>query len=380
VPFANLAAVVAAVAPLAERFASAGHRLYLVGGIVRDQWLDQVLGDSADIDLTTDAGPQVVKELVADLATAVWTQGERFGTIGLRHQGHAVEITTHRAETYDAGSRKPEVVFGDDVGVDLSRRDFTVNAMAIEVPGGDLVDPWGGATDLEARVLRTPLTPEISFSDDPLRMVRAARFSARFDLEPTPELIAAATELRERLRIVAIERIGDELERLFGLPDPERGIRFLVDTGLADELLTWNRPSATPPARQRLADAAGVVARVDHPDWRSRFAAFVQAAWIDSDEVAASLSSLRLSGDDRKAVHGIVRDAVALCALSDLVEPEPSRLRRWFHDTQRQPEAIAVAAALLGPRVLPQGDLLRARATSARRTAHTSAELVVRTS
>ena len=187
--FRHLDAVVAEVTPLAERFAQAGHRLYLVGGIVRDLWLDRALDASSDIDLTTDASPATTKSLVTELAEAVWTQGERFGTIGILLAGRAIEITTHRAESYTPESRKPVVSFGDDITVDLSRRDFTVNAMAIEVPGAVLVDPWSGIEDLRAGWLRTPLAPEVSFTDDPLRMMRAARFAAKYGLEPGVELV-----------------------------------------------------------------------------------------------------------------------------------------------------------------------------------------------
>ena len=301
-PFDHLAAVVALVEPLAQRFVDAGHRLYLVGGIVRDQWLDHDLSDSSDIDLTTDAEPAAIKDLVSDLADALWTQGERFGTIGLRFQGRAIEITTHRAESYTSDSRKPVVTFGDDIAVDLSRRDFTVNAMAIEVPSGELVDPWHGATDLEAQLLRTPLEPEISFSDDPLRMLRAARFASRFDLEPSDELTAAAVDLCERLRIVAIERIGDELERLFGLPDPKRGLRFLVETGLANELLTWKQPDAAPISLDRLHEAVASTVRLNQQTWQLRLATFLAAAIENDVELEQRLDQLRLSRDHHRGI------------------------------------------------------------------------------
>ncbi len=227
------------IGPLAERFGAAGHRLYLVGGAVRDLVIDRDRADSDDLDLTTDAVPDQIKSLVAPLASAVWTQGERFGTIGCIINGMTFEITTHRAEAYDEDSRKPKVAFSTDIDEDLSRRDFTVNAMALEVTGGEfeMIDPHGGLVDLGAKVLRTPLTPQESFSDDPLRMMRAARFIAGFDLVPTPELVEAAETMGERLQIVSAERIRDELCKLIVVPDPSAGLLFLHDTGLAQHFL-----------------------------------------------------------------------------------------------------------------------------------------------
>lgn len=222
--------------PVVEAFDAAGHRLYLVGGIVRDLLLgERRTGD--DVDLTTDAPPAVTRALLAPLATALWTQGERFGTIGAHVAGRIVEITTHRAESYHPGSRKPEVVFGTDLSVDLSRRDFTINAMARQLPSGELVDPFDGAGDLAAGRLRTPLDPEVSFSDDPLRMLRAARFTARFHLRPDADLVATATRLADRLGIVSVERIHDELERLLAVPDPTPGLDLLTATGLLERIL-----------------------------------------------------------------------------------------------------------------------------------------------
>lgn len=227
--------------PLAERFGAAGHRLYLVGGSVRDLLLER--GDGAvpdfDFDFTTDARPDAIKRLVAGWADAVWNQGERFGTIGAKRGTRTYEITTHRGESYSPDSRKPEVEFSDDVEIDLSRRDFTVNAMALELTSASptLVDPYGGAADLFARVLRTPLAPEMSFSDDPLRMMRAARFIAGYGLAPEPALVAAVREMHSRLDIVSAERIRDEFDKLITLEHPASGLWFLVDTGLADVFL-----------------------------------------------------------------------------------------------------------------------------------------------
>ena len=225
------------VRPLAEAFVAAGHPLYLVGGVVRDLLLGRDRGASTDIDLCTPAHPGEVKAIVAPLADAVWNQGERFGTIGLRMAGRDYEITTFRAESYDPDSRKPEVSFGDTLEVDLSRRDFTVNAMALSVPEPELIDPFGGAADLVAGVLKTPLEPDVSFADDPLRMLRAARFIAGYRLEPTAELVEAVRANAGRLEIVSGERIRDELDKLLVVPDPSAGLWFVVDTGLSDHFL-----------------------------------------------------------------------------------------------------------------------------------------------
>jgi poly(A) polymerase len=222
------------VTPVAERFDAAGHRLYLVGGIVRDLLVGKDT-DRADLDLTTDATPDEILAAVAPWADAVWEQGREFGTIGLRKADRTFEITTHRAEAYVADSRKPEVTFSDDISLDLSRRDFTVNAMALRLPDVELIDPFGGVNDLAAERLRTPLEPEVSFSDDPLRMMRAARFIAGYGLVPDHDLVGAIGELRHRMEIVSAERIRDELCKQMVVADPSAGLWFLSDTQLADE-------------------------------------------------------------------------------------------------------------------------------------------------
>ncbi len=232
----RFAPALAEIAPLSDRFRAAGHEIYLVGGAVRDLLVGGA--DSVDLDLTTPARPDEIKRLVAGWADDVWTQGEKFGTIGARKDGVAFEITTHRADSYEPGTRKPIVAFGDSIEDDLARRDFTINAMALRLGNSpELIDPYGGIADLAAKVLRTPLSPEISFTDDPLRMLRAARFIPRFNLTPMPELIAACREMASRLEIVSAERMRDELDKLLTLPKPGDGLRFLVGTGLADHFL-----------------------------------------------------------------------------------------------------------------------------------------------
>jgi poly(A) polymerase len=234
------------LAPLTQRFRDAGFRLYLVGGSVRDLLAgDESVSptDAIDFDFTTDARPTDIKNVLRGWADAVWTQGEKFGTIGARkagpHGDRDYEITTHRAEAYHDDSRKPEVEFSDQVEADLSRRDFTINAMALELTSDQptLVDPFNGAVDLLTRTLRTPLAPEVSFSDDPLRMLRAARFVARLHATPAPELVEAVREMHGRLSIVSAERIRDELDKLITLPHPTAGLWFVIDTGLAEEFL-----------------------------------------------------------------------------------------------------------------------------------------------
>jgi poly(A) polymerase len=246
-------AVLDPVRPLGERFAAAGHRLFVVGGAVRDLVAGKA-GDALphadggedadgpprpDVDLTTDAEPERIKAVVGPVADAIWTQGERFGTIGCSVGGTLYEITTHRAEAYRPDSRKPEVVFSTEVEADLSRRDFTVNAMALEVTTSEpvLIDPFDGVDDLLAGRLRTPLDPETSFTDDPLRMLRAARFIAGYGLQPDPELVAAVRSGADRLDIVSAERIRDELCKLVMVEDPSAGLWFVADTGLAELFL-----------------------------------------------------------------------------------------------------------------------------------------------
>jgi poly(A) polymerase len=233
----RFAPVLGELAPLAGAFEAAGHRLYLVGGTVRDLLLGREI--TRDYDCTTDALPAQTKRILSGWADAIWTQGERFGTIGAKRGDRAYEITTHRADVYERSSRKPEVRYADAIEADLGRRDFTVNAMALQLglAQPELVDPYGGAADLVARRLRTPLSAELSFSDDPLRMLRAARFIAGYKLEPDKDVIAAVELMHGRLAIVSAERIRDELDKLITLPWPGAGLWFCVDTGLAADFL-----------------------------------------------------------------------------------------------------------------------------------------------
>jgi poly(A) polymerase len=218
----------------AARLKEAGHRAYLVGGSVRDALLDR---DITDVDLTTAARPEEIERVVTGWADAVWLQGQRFGTIGAQKDGETFEITTFRADVYHPDSRKPEVQFSDNIEEDLSRRDFTINAMAIALDEPDLVDPFGGIDDLAAKRLRTPQTPEVSFGDDPLRMLRAARFSATLGFAPDPDVLEAMESMRDRLEIISSERIRDELSKMLLAPDPSNGLWLVARTGLADFFL-----------------------------------------------------------------------------------------------------------------------------------------------
>lgn len=219
---------------LGERFAAAGYSLALVGGSVRDLLLRRPVND---LDFTTDARPNDTERVLAGWADVTWDVGRNFGTIGARRGSDVVEVTTYRADAYPADSRKPEVAFGDSLDEDLVRRDFTVNAMALALPDGAFVDPYGGVSDLAQQVLRTPGTPESSFTDDPLRMLRAARFAAQLGFAVAPQVQAAMTAMAGRLAIVSAERVRDELVKLLLSPRPRAGLSLLVDTGLADVVL-----------------------------------------------------------------------------------------------------------------------------------------------
>jgi poly(A) polymerase len=224
---------------LAERFSVAGHELSIVGGPVRDAFLGRVV---TDLDLTTDARPDRILAIVEPVADAVWDIGREFGTIGARLAGGTVEITTYRSDAYDGSSRRPEVLFGDSLEADLTRRDFTINSMALRLPDAEhpdprLVDPTGGLDDLLAFTLRTPSAPEVSFGDDPLRILRAARFAAQLGFVLAPEALAAAQRMVDRLSLVSAERVGAEIGKLMLGADPVAGIRLLVETGVAAEVL-----------------------------------------------------------------------------------------------------------------------------------------------
>jgi poly(A) polymerase len=226
------------IAPVADElgrlFAASGHELALVGGSVRDVFLGRI---GNDLDLTTDARPERVLEIVRPWADSIWTIGIDFGTVGVRKGDWQLEITTYRSESYDPKSRKPEVMYGDTLDGDLERRDFAVNAMAVRLPGHEFVDPYGGLADLSDKVLRTPGPAERSFADDPLRMLRAARFASQLGFAVDPAALKAMRAMAERIEIVSAERIRDELDKLICGAHPRQGLALLVDTGLAAYVL-----------------------------------------------------------------------------------------------------------------------------------------------
>lgn len=219
---------------LGARFRDAGHELALVGGSVRDALLGI---EQADLDFATSAAPPATERLLRGWADDVWDVGSRFGTISARKGSYRIEVTTYRSDAYTAGSRHPDVTFTGDLDADLSRRDFTCNAMAVRLPEPAFVDPFGGLADLRRRMLRTPIEPATSFGDDPLRMVRLCRFAATLDAEPDPATLAAATAMSDEVRTISAERVRDELCKLVVAPAQARGLDLLCATGLADHIL-----------------------------------------------------------------------------------------------------------------------------------------------
>jgi poly(A) polymerase len=230
----ELLRVAPVVDELGERFRSAGEEIALVGGPVRDAMLGRL---HSDLDFATSARPDRTEKLLKGWADAIWDMGRAFGTLGCRKGEYDIEITTYRSEKYDATSRKPDVEYGDSLTGDLRRRDFTVNAMAVSLPQRELVDPFGGLADLAEGVLRTPGTPEESFSDDPLRMMRAARFAAQLGFSVDPPVVEAMTAMAGRIEIVSAERVRDELVKLVLAPYPRKGLSLMVSTGLAEHVL-----------------------------------------------------------------------------------------------------------------------------------------------
>jgi len=221
---------------LATLYAQAGFKLALVGGPVRDAILGR-LGN--DLDFTTNARPEASAAILKRWADAIWETGAVFGTIAAKKGDVTIEVTTYRSESYDPDSRKPDVDFGDSIEGDLSRRDFTVNAMALELTGSkpEFIDLFDGATDLAKKILRTPGSAESSFSDDPLRMMRAARFVAQLDFTVDPEIVEAINKMSDRLSIISAERVRDEFTKTLMSTNPRLGLRLLVDTGLASSFL-----------------------------------------------------------------------------------------------------------------------------------------------
>ncbi len=234
VPLAELLAEGSPLLQLSERFRAQERALYLVGGRVRDAFMGR---PSEDLDFATDATPDETLALVKPVAEAVWLQGFRFGTVGAQIGGIAMEITTFRTETYEPDSRHPEVTFTSEIEVDLSRRDFTVNAMAVRLPEKQAIDPFDGLTDLKKKLLRTPIEPEASFTDDPLRMLRAFRFASQLEFEIAPDVLETITRLKDKLSTISAERMRDELSRLLLGRAPARALRLAEATGITEHFL-----------------------------------------------------------------------------------------------------------------------------------------------
>lgn len=233
---ASLAPIEKPLRRVGGRFADAGWEIALVGGPVRDALVGR-LSFETDLDFTTNAQPEQIVELLEGWAEAVWDVGIRFGTVGARIDGREVEITTYRSESYDAQSRKPEVAFGNNLADDLARRDFTMNAMAVTLPSMEFVDLFDGIVDLAARRIRTPGTAQSSFDDDPLRMMRAARFASQLDATVDADVVDAMSAQAERISIVSAERVREEFSKIVMSDHPRVGLTLLVDTGIADIVL-----------------------------------------------------------------------------------------------------------------------------------------------
>jgi poly(A) polymerase len=355
---------------LGGRFSRAGEEIALVGGPVRDAMLGRLHND---LDFTTSARPETTERLLAGWADATWDMGRAFGTIGCRKGEWQIEITTYRAEAYDPDSRKPSVEYGDTLAGDLGRRDFTVNAMAVRLPGREFEDPFGGIVDLAHRVLRTPGRPEDSFSDDPLRMMRAARFAAQLDFAVAAEVVRAMTDMAGRIEIVSAERVRDELVKLVMAPHPRKGLALLVETGLAQHVL----PELPALALERdehhrhkdvyehtltvLEQSIDLEARLGGPDFVSRFAALMHDAgkprtrrfqddgtvtFHHHDVVGAKLTrkrmkALRFSNDTIDAVAGLVELHLRFHGYGS-GEWTDSAVRRYVRDAGDQLERLHV--------------------------------------
>lgn len=363
------------VGRVAAAFAAAGHDLHLVGGPVRDALMGRGVHD---LDFTTAALPDEIEAVLRGLTKATWDMGREFGTIGASVRvgdvEETVEVTTFRADSYDPASRKPTVSFGDSLVGDLVRRDFTVNAMALSVVTGAFEDPHGGLADLTAGVLRTPSPPEVSFSDDPLRMMRAARFASQLGFVPTPEVVAAMTDMAERISIISAERVRDEFSRLLLSDAPRAGLDLLVRTGLADRvvpevsalerevdehgrhkdiyqhtLTVLEQSIDLERARGHAPDLVGRLAAVFHDVGKPRtkkFEAGGKVSFHHHDVVGAKmtkkrLSDLRFSSDEVKAVAKLVELHLRFHGYAD-ADWTDSAVRRYVRDAGDQLERLHI--------------------------------------
>ncbi|WZW98372.1 CCA tRNA nucleotidyltransferase [Propioniciclava soli] len=360
---------------VAAAFADAGHDLHLVGGPVRDALMGRAVHD---LDFTTGARPAEIETILRSLTRSTWDIGRAFGTIGASFAAQGgelvVEVTTHRADSYDPSSRKPTVEFGDTLSGDLARRDFTVNAMALSVVTGAFTDPHGGLGDLAAGVLRTPSAPEVSFSDDPLRMMRAARFTAQLGFMAAPDVVEAMTAMAERIDIISAERVRDELSRLLLTDAPRPGLDLLVRTGLAarvvpelaaleaevDEhgrhkdiyahtLTVLEQSIDLERARGHAPDLVGRLAAVFHDVGKpptKRFEGGGKVSFHHHDVVGAKmtakrLTALRFSTDDVKAVARLVELHLRFHGYAD-ADWTDAAVRRYVRDAGDQLERLHI--------------------------------------
>ncbi|MEU6133366.1 CCA tRNA nucleotidyltransferase [Nocardioides sp. NPDC047086] len=368
---AELDRIAPVIDSLGEVFARSGFELALVGGPVRDAMLGR---PHNDLDFTTSARPEETEKILRTWGEALWDMGRDFGTIGTRKGPWQVEVTTYRSEAYSADSRKPAVAYGTSLADDLVRRDFTVNAMAVRLPGREVVDLYGGVVDLATRVLRTPGTPEDSFSDDPLRMMRAARFAAQLGFTVAPEVVAAMKDMASRISIISAERVRDELVKLICAPFPRRGLSLLVETGLADLVL----PELTALRMERdehnrhkdvyehtltvLEQSIDQEARLGGgPDFVSRFAALMHdvgkprtrkfhddgtVSFHHHDVVGAKMTrkrmkALRFSNDEIEAVSKLVELHLRFHGYGD-GDWTDSAVRRYVRDAGDQLERLHI--------------------------------------
>ncbi|MEU4452912.1 CCA tRNA nucleotidyltransferase [Nocardioides sp. NPDC023903] len=368
---AELDRIAPVIDSLGEVFARSGFELALVGGPVRDAMLGR---PHNDLDFTTSARPEETEKILRTWGEALWDMGRDFGTIGTRKGPWQVEVTTYRSEAYESDSRKPSVAYGTSLADDLVRRDFTVNAMAVRLPGREVVDLYGGVVDLATRVLRTPGTPEASFSDDPLRMMRAARFAAQLGFTVAPEVVAAMKDMASRISIISAERVRDELVKLICAPYPRRGLSLLVETGLAELVL----PELTALRMERdehnrhkdvyehtltvLEQSIDQEARLGGgPDFVSRFAALMHdvgkprtrkfhddgtVSFHHHDVVGAKMTrkrmkALRFSNDEIEAVSSLVELHLRFHGYGD-GEWTDSAVRRYVRDAGDQLQRLHV--------------------------------------
>ncbi|WP_454228684.1 CCA tRNA nucleotidyltransferase [Propioniciclava flava] len=356
---------------VADAFAASGYDLHLVGGPVRDALMGRGVHD---LDFTTNARPDAIESILSSLTPATWDIGRAFGTIGASFHDDVVEVTTYRADSYDPSSRKPTVEFGDDLTADLVRRDFTVNAMALSVVTGAFADPHGGLEDLADHVLRTPSPPEVSFGDDPLRMMRAARFTSQLRFTPVPEVVAAMTEMADRIQIISAERVRDELSRLLLSDAPREGLDLLVRTGLADHvvpelsalvrevnehgrhkdiyqhtLTVLEQSIALEKARGHAPDLVGRLAAVLHDVGKpatKRFEGGGKVSFHHHDVVGAKMAKKRLTAlryptDDIKAVAKLVELHLRFHGYAD-ADWTDAAVRRYVRDAGDQLERLHI--------------------------------------